>query len=67
MEPSLFRTFALPDEVERRSVTTTHEQLVKIGAKLVWHARYFDEFHQSLNWPFRRVIPAIPAAFFKQC
>ncbi len=33
-------TLALPKEVERWSLTTLQEKLVKIGAKVVRHGRY---------------------------
>ena len=34
------RTLALPEEVERWSLTTLREKLVKIGASIVRHGRY---------------------------
>ena len=34
------RTLALPEQVERWSLTTIREKLVKIGAKVAAHARY---------------------------
>ncbi len=34
------RTLALPKEVERWSLTTLREKLIKIGAKVVRHGRY---------------------------
>src|SRR5215207_9726572 len=37
---NFFRTLALPDEVERWSLTTLREKVVKIGAKVIAHARY---------------------------
>src|SRR3954465_8173881 len=37
---NFFRTFVLPDEVERWSLTTLREKVVKIGAKVIAHARY---------------------------
>ncbi len=37
---NFFRTLALPDEVERWSLTTPREKVVKIGAKVIAHARY---------------------------
>ena len=37
---NFLRTLALPDEVERWSLTTIREKLVKIGAKVITHARY---------------------------
>ena len=33
-------TLALPDEIERWSLTTLREKVVKIGAKVIAHARY---------------------------
>jgi Transposase DDE domain group 1 len=37
---NFFRTLVLPDEVERWSLTTLREKMVKIGAKVIAHARY---------------------------
>src|ERR671917_88129 len=37
---NFFRTLVLPDEVERWSLTTLREKMVKIGAKVITHARY---------------------------
>ncbi len=37
---NFLRTLALPDEIERWSLTTLREKLVKIGAKVVRHGRY---------------------------
>ena len=37
---NFLRTLALPDEVERWSLTTLRERLVKVGAKVIAHARY---------------------------
>lgn len=34
------RTLALPEQVESWSLTTIREKLVKIGAKVIGHARY---------------------------
>jgi hypothetical protein len=34
-----FRTLVLPDEVERWSLTTLREKVVKIGARVITHAR----------------------------
>ncbi len=34
------RTLALPGEVERRSLTSLREKVVKIGAKIIAHGRY---------------------------
>ncbi len=38
---NFMRTLALPDAVEPWSLTTLREKLVKIGAKIVCHGRYF--------------------------
>ena len=37
---NFLRTLALPGEVERWSLTTLREKVVKIGAKIVAHGRY---------------------------
>src|SRR4051794_25423409 len=37
---NFFRTLVLPDEAERWSLTTLREKVVKIGAKVITHARY---------------------------
>jgi hypothetical protein len=37
---NFMRTLALPEEVERWSLTTLREKLVKIGARIVRHGRY---------------------------
>ena len=37
---NFMRTLALPDAVERWSLTTLREKLIKIGAKIVRHGRY---------------------------
>ena len=37
---NFLRTLALPETVERWSMTTLREKVVKIGAKVVAHARY---------------------------
>jgi hypothetical protein len=37
---SSFRTLALPGEVERWSLTSVRDRIVKIGAKVVSHGRY---------------------------
>jgi hypothetical protein len=36
---NFLRTLALPDEVERWSLSTLREKVVKIGAKVIAHAR----------------------------
>ena len=37
---NFFRTLVLPDVVERWSQTTLRERVVKMGAKVIAHARY---------------------------
>ena len=37
---NFLRTLALPPELERWSLTTIREKLIKIGGKVVTHARY---------------------------
>ena len=37
---NFFRTLVLPDEIERWSPITLREKVVKIGAKVITHARY---------------------------
>jgi hypothetical protein len=37
---NFFRTLVLPDEIERWSLTSLREKVVKIGAKVITHARY---------------------------
>ena len=37
---NFLRTLALPDEIERWSLTSLREKLVKIGAKVIGHGRY---------------------------
>ena len=37
---NFFRTLVLPDEVEQWSLTTLREKMVKIGAKVIAHARH---------------------------
>jgi hypothetical protein len=36
---NFLRTLALPDEIERWSLSTLREKVVKIGAKVIMHAR----------------------------
>ena len=36
---NFLRTLVLPDEVERWSLTTLREKVVKIGGKVIMHAR----------------------------
>ena len=49
------RTLALPEEVEHWSLTTLREKLVKIGARIVRHGRYFV---------FQLAEVAVPRALF---
>jgi Transposase DDE domain group 1 len=49
------RTLALPEEVERWSLTTLREKLVKIGASIVRHGRYVV---------FQLTEVAVPRALF---
>jgi len=51
---NFLRTLALPGEVERWSLTSLREKVVKIGAKVIAHGRY------AIRWP--RV--AVPRALF---
>jgi hypothetical protein len=37
---NFLRTLALPDQIERWSLTSLREKVVKIGAKVITHARY---------------------------
>jgi hypothetical protein len=37
---NFLRTLALPDEMESWSLATLREKVVKIGAKVIGHARY---------------------------
>jgi hypothetical protein len=37
---NFFRTLVLPDGIERWSLTTLRDKVVKIGAKVITHARY---------------------------
>ena len=37
---NFLRTLALPEEMERWSLTSLREKVVKIGAKVIAHARY---------------------------
>ena len=50
-----FRTLVLPDKVERWSLTTLREKVVKIGAKVIAHARYTV---------FQMAEVAVPRALF---
>jgi hypothetical protein len=59
---NFFRTLALPDEVERWSLTTLREKVVKIGAKVIAHARYTVFQMAEVAVPrdlFRRILDLI--------
>ena len=53
---NFLRTLALPGEVERWSLTTLREKVVKIGAKVVTHGRYLV---------FQMAEVAVPRALFQ--
>ncbi len=56
------RTLVLPDEMERWSLTTLREKVVKIGAKVVGHARYTVFQIAEVAVPrdlFRRILEMI--------
>src|SRR3954449_406756 len=59
---NFFRTLVLLDEIERWSLTTLREKVVKIGAKVISHARY-TVFHMAeVAVPhdlFRRILAMI--------
>ena len=54
---NFMRTLALPEEVEHWSLTTLREKLVKIGARIVRHGRYFV---------FQLAEVAVPRALFAE-
>src|SRR5215218_9685854 len=54
---NFFRTLVLPDEVERWSLATLREKVVKIGAKVISHARYTV---------FQMAEVAAPGALFRR-
>jgi hypothetical protein len=59
---NFFRTLVLPDEVERWSLTTLRDKVVKIGAKVVAHARYTVFQMAEVAVPrdlFRRILDLI--------
>ncbi|HSH82915.1 MAG TPA: IS1380 family transposase [Herpetosiphonaceae bacterium] len=61
---NFFRTLVLPDEVERWSLTTLREKVVKIGAKVIAHARYtvFQMAEVAVSRDlFRRILRMIDA------
>jgi hypothetical protein len=59
---NFFRTLVLPDEIERWSLTTLREKVVKIGAKVIAHARYTGFQMAEVAVPrdlFRRILEMI--------
>src|SRR5215212_4424477 len=59
---NFFRTLVLPDEVEQWSLTTLREKVVKIGAKVIAHARYTVFQMAEVAVPrdlFRRILDLI--------
>ena len=59
---NFLRTLVLPDEVERWSLTTLREKVVKIGAKVVAHARSMVFQMAEVAVPrdlFRRILEMI--------
>lgn len=58
----VLRTLALPDEMESWSLTTIREKVVKIGAKVITHARYAVFQMAEVAVPrdlFRRILDMI--------
>src|SRR5262249_27614337 len=53
---TFLRTLALPGEIERWSLTTLREKVVKIGAKVIAHGRYLV---------FQMAEVAVPRALFR--
>ena len=59
---NFLRTLALPEEMERWSLTSLREKVVKIGAKVVAHARYSVFQMAEVAVPhdlFRRILEMI--------
>jgi hypothetical protein len=59
---NFLRTLALPDEIERWSLTSLRENVVKTGAKVVAHARYTVFQMANVAVPrdlFRRILEMI--------
>jgi hypothetical protein len=59
---NFFRTLVLPDEVEQWSLTMLREKVVKIGAKVIAHARYTTFQMAEVAVPrdlFRRILEMI--------
>ena len=53
---NFLRRLALPRGVKHWSLTTLREKLIKIGAKVIWHARYVV---------FQMAEVAIPRGLFR--
>ncbi len=61
---NFLRTLALPEAVEHWSLTTLREKLIKIGAKMVRHGRYFTFQLAEVAVPrdlFRKILRLIDA------
>src|SRR5262249_38326982 len=61
---NFLRTLALPGEVERWSLTSLREKVVKIGAKVIAHARYAIFQMAEVAVPcqlFGRILQRIPS------
>ena len=59
---NFLRTLALPEQIERWSLTSLREKVVKIGAKVIAHARYTVFQMAEVTVPrdlFRRVLEMI--------
>ena len=59
---NFLRTLALPEEMESWSLTTMREKVVKIGAKVIAHARYGVLQMAEVAVPrdlFRRILDMI--------
>jgi hypothetical protein len=59
---NFFRMLVLPDEVERWSLTTLRERVVKTGAKVIAHSRYTTFQMAEVAVPrdlFRRILEMI--------
>jgi hypothetical protein len=59
---NFFRALVLPDEIERWSLTSLREKVVKIGAKVTAHARYTVFQMAEVAVPrdlFRRILELI--------
>jgi hypothetical protein len=63
---NFMRRLALPEQVKHWSLTTLRERLVKIGAKVVRHARYFVFQMTEVAVPrefFAAILERIPVSF----